>query len=144
MKRITIDHYQKLSIVQDIICECPCDSDDIVFDRDTRTVTIPFEREMHEERILARQGVLLNHWVCPVKRLLLTVHHVVDCTINDACQIGRIDLATLEYDNDKMRLTLSSSFPFRFELSVSAIELTIEDRDIVIRSRHLRLLRWLS
>ena len=107
MKRIAIDTDAELSSLCDVFCECLCDSEAITFDRDSQTVTIPFEREMREECVLLRRGLLLNQWMCPIKQLVLTVHHVVNCDVQDDCQIGRIDLATIEYNSESKKIMIN-------------------------------------
>ena len=109
-----------MSALLDAIHDCWFEADRIIWDPQSGSVTIPFERKFYHLGSvrkwwqLARRTEETRQWE-------LVVRNVSSCDVSDTEKVGRYDFNTIDYDASTGHLEFKTGVPIGIVLQVSAL-----------------------
>jgi hypothetical protein len=118
MTILTVSEPQELDQIMDEVHDKWFDLDAITYVEADREFALAYGRKATRKE--SREGAA--HLVVEGE---LRIAHAIACEVEDKAQIGYYDLNEVTYDPDARAIVLTSSFPLRITIAVSAIEVAV-------------------
>jgi hypothetical protein len=139
---VHVESVRFLDFVNALIHDQYFDPQEIVFDEQQGSLTIPFEFEdTTREEIVDRtwRGRKKRARV-PILRGLLTIAAVTDWELKDTEGVGTYDFNELLYDEGRDRLQVLTNIPLELSVTISRVDVTVELTDQHVWFRPVRYL----
>ena len=122
---IPIDSLNSLRRVAECCHDATFDTDKIIYDRDTQTVSLVLTREMWEKAKKERTILFWHRWKIPKVESILTFYNVVDADIH----ISDIQdfIVGIDYNAQENIVTLNCMIGTKLLLKVQGLKGTLED-----------------
>lgn len=135
MARTTvIELAEELPVVIDMIHDSWFNANAISYDKESRTLSIPFARESENREIVWRWWFLKR-----VKRFytecLLRIHHVDSYVVEDEAQVGTYDFNEIEYNAGLKEIRITTGVPIEMRMTVQQLKISVEESEKVIEEK---------
>jgi hypothetical protein len=129
---LTITEPADLRAINDIIHDCWFDTNVVELDRHASVLLVPFERGAWEKATMLGYSWLGKKHHVPTVVCYLRIEHVEEHVLEDTQGIGRYDFNVLEYEPREHRIYIKTNIPMRFEVTVKAFTVTVEQTDQMV------------
>jgi hypothetical protein len=121
---------EELSAITDLVHDCWFDIDDIRYDPEVRTLTIPFQRPMPERAIKGAR--LFGRRRVPRVECFLRIGEVRRWKMVDEKCVGRYDFNEVNYDRPQETINISTGVPLELAVEVDRLDVSVDITDHVV------------
>jgi hypothetical protein len=125
--RLTVRDPERLPEIVARIHDRLFNTEDIVLDEVTRTLTIPFAQELRDRGTVIVKSAFKETVKVPLVRSVLRIHNVERYVLQDAAHIGTQELAGVTYEPQAQRVTVTADVPVQVTVDVTSLEVSLEE-----------------
>lgn len=118
------DSIEGLAFVDSFVHDCEFSLDDLVYDENARTVSVPFKKTLFNQQTVLKSG-LLKKLKAPTFEFNLKVFDVRELFVEDPQQIGIYEFSGFEFSSDDRSLIVETDAFLVLRMHVDMLKVSI-------------------